>query len=84
MQRIYIYESFILVFSSSLLGIMIGVVVGWTVSIQRVLFTELPLPFQFPWQLFMVVFAMSISFALVSSWAPIWAMMRNPVVSLLR
>eukprot|EP01094_Clydonella_sp_ATCC50884_P023842 TRINITY_DN5816_c0_g1_i1.p1 TRINITY_DN5816_c0_g1~~TRINITY_DN5816_c0_g1_i1.p1 ORF type:complete len:418 (-),score=84.62 TRINITY_DN5816_c0_g1_i1:444-1697(-) len=84
MQRIYIYESFILVLSSSTLGVMIGVFVGWTVSMQRVLFTELPLPFQFPWELFLIVFAMSISFALISSWGPIWMLLKEPIVGLMR
>jgi len=84
MQRIYIYEAFILVLSSSILGILIGVGVGWTVAIQRVLFTELPVPFRFPYELFLVVFSMSIVFAVISSWAPIWIIMRRPIVSLMR
>ena len=35
----YIYEAFVLVLSASILGICIGVVIGWSMTMQRVLFT---------------------------------------------
>ena len=84
MQRIYIYEAFILVLASSLMGMMIGIGVGWTVALQRVLFTALPIPFRFPWELFLIVFFMSILFSIISSWGPITVIMRKPIVSILR
>lgn len=46
---LYIYEAFILVLSSSLLGILIGTIVGFTMTLQQILFTEIPLVFYFPW-----------------------------------
>lgn len=84
LQRVYIYEAFILVLSSSLMGMLIGSGVGWTVAIQRVLFTQLPIPFEFPILLFLVVFVMSIIFALISSWTPVSSIMKRPIVSILR
>lgn len=83
-QRIYIYESFILVLSSSLMGMVIGIGVGWTVAIQRVLFTELPIPFRFPIELFVIVFIMSIVFSVISSFGPVTMIMKRPIVSILR
>ena len=46
---LYIYEAFILVMASSLLGILIGTMVGFTMTLQQILFTEIPLIFYFPW-----------------------------------
>ena len=37
---LYFYEALILVFSASLLGIFIGVFVGWTVKLQMNLFSS--------------------------------------------
>ena len=47
---LYIYEAFVLVMASSLLGILIGTMVGFTMTLQQILFTDIPLFFFFPWQ----------------------------------
>lgn len=36
---LYMYEAFILVLASSLLGIIIGIIIGFTMTLQQVLFT---------------------------------------------
>ena len=46
---IYIAEAFLLVFSSSFMGVIIGSVVGFTMIKQNTLFLRVPLPFLFPW-----------------------------------
>jgi len=82
--RIYIYEAFVLVFSSSLLGMLIGTLVGFTVVLQRVLFTQLPIPFVFPYQLLLVVFGCSVVFAFLASFGPTRAVLGYTIVSILR
>lgn len=84
MYRIYIYEAFILVLASSILGMIIGAVVGFTMTIQRVLFTQLPIPFTFPWQLMIVVFLGSIVFAVLASWGPTRQVLNKPIVQIMR
>ncbi|KYQ91201.1 DUF214 family protein [Tieghemostelium lacteum] len=84
MIRIYIYESFVLVFSSSLMGVFIGTIVGWTLLLQRVLFTQLPIPFVFPWILLIVIFVCSIFFSFFSAFFPIRKILNLPVVNILR
>lgn len=84
MYRIYMYEAFVLVFSSSLLGLLIGCVVGYTVLLQRILFTQLPIPFVFPTQLLVVVFLCSIVFAVMAAFGPIRSVISKPVVNTLR
>jgi ABC-type antimicrobial peptide transport system permease subunit len=46
---LYFYEALILVFSSSFLGIIIGVFVGWTMKLQMDLFLNQSSEFFFPW-----------------------------------
>lgn len=46
--KLYIYEAFILVISSSFSGCVIGTCVGWSISFQRGMFINIPTPFVFP------------------------------------
>ena len=84
MQRIYVYEAFTLVMAASLMGLGIGMGVGWTVAVQRVLFTQLPVPFTFPIALFLTIVGMAAAFAFVSSYGPITSMMNRSIVAILR
>jgi ABC-type antimicrobial peptide transport system permease subunit len=47
LYRVYMYEAFTLVFSSSVMGMIIGSFVGYTMVIQQALFTQRPLEFHF-------------------------------------
>lgn len=82
--RIYIYEAFLLVVASSLLGIIIGTVTSYTMNSQQSLFTQLPLAFKFPFILLATVLTCSVLFALLSSWSPIKVVLNNRIVSILR
>jgi uncharacterized membrane protein YgcG len=84
LKRIYMYEAFVLVLASSLLGIIIGSAVGYTLLLQRILFTQLPLPFRFPWQILIIVFTCSLIFAFASSFGPITSVMKRSIVQILR
>ncbi len=57
---IYISEAFILILSSSFVGLIIGTILSWTMTIQRVLFTNLPLTFEFPYGQLIAIFIASI------------------------
>jgi ABC-type antimicrobial peptide transport system permease subunit len=82
--RLYVYEAFVLVVASSFLGIMIGVVVGYTMVIQRALFTQLPIPFVFPYFYVAVVVFFAIIFALLAAFSPARKMSREGIVATLR
>jgi ABC-type antimicrobial peptide transport system permease subunit len=45
---LYIYEAFILVLSSSILGVLIGTFIGFSMTMQQSLFTNIPAEFFFP------------------------------------
>lgn len=82
--RIYIYEAFILVFASASLGVLIGAVMAWTMALQRVLFTQLPITVQFPWPILIVVLIGAVMASFVSSYAPATNLLKRPVAQVMR
>ena len=49
-SMLYFYEALLLVFASCLLGICIGVLVGFTMVIQQDMFLNQQTEFFFPWK----------------------------------
>eukprot|EP01130_Rhizamoeba_saxonica_P014410 TRINITY_DN6293_c0_g1_i1.p1 TRINITY_DN6293_c0_g1~~TRINITY_DN6293_c0_g1_i1.p1 ORF type:complete len:1033 (-),score=164.52 TRINITY_DN6293_c0_g1_i1:42-3140(-) len=84
MIRVYIYEAFVLVLSSSLLGVMIGMSVGYTMTLQQILFTQLPLSLEIPYYLMITVFVMSIVFAILAAYSPIKRVTDLKIVQIFR
>lgn len=82
--RIFVYEAFTLVLASSLLGIIIGFIMGWTMLLQRVLFVNLPIPFIFPWSNLILVFVAAILCSFLASWGPIKAITRKTISAAFR
>jgi ABC-type antimicrobial peptide transport system permease subunit len=84
LSMLYVYESFVLVFSSSLLGLFIGTAVAWTMVIQQTVFTDMPIPFTFPYAVFISVLIISVVFAFGSSLFPALKIMRKPISEIMR
>ena len=85
MLRLFVYEAFVLVFAASLLGTIIGIVMGWSMAAQRSVLTEVPLRFLFPWDLFLVVVFVSVGCAVVSTIGPVLELVfRRRLISILR
>eukprot|EP00002_Diphylleia_rotans_P029058 TRINITY_DN5889_c0_g1_i2.p1 TRINITY_DN5889_c0_g1~~TRINITY_DN5889_c0_g1_i2.p1 ORF type:complete len:1017 (-),score=172.30 TRINITY_DN5889_c0_g1_i2:111-3161(-) len=82
--RVYIYEAFILVLSSSSLGIVIGAVIGFTMTLQRQLFTQLPIAFSFPTDLLIAIVVASVLLAVLASFHPTRRMTQKSIVEILR
>jgi len=69
-RMLYFYEALVLVFSSSILGIAIGMAVGYTMTLQQKLILQTPLPFFFPTEQFLVILGISIVCAFISTFGP--------------
>ena len=82
--RVYTYEAFVLVLAASILGMCIGALMSWTMSAQRVLFTQLPVSVPFPWQLIVLVLVGSVVCAIVASCAPARRLMKKKIASVMR
>jgi len=84
-QRVYTLEAFTLVMSATLLGLMIGTVVAVTVTAQRAIFTQLPVPFSFPWKVLGWVVPASFASAVAASFIPATRMVYGKnIASLMR
>eukprot|EP01064_Diplonema_japonicum_P037734 TRINITY_DN893_c0_g1_i1.p1 TRINITY_DN893_c0_g1~~TRINITY_DN893_c0_g1_i1.p1 ORF type:complete len:1078 (+),score=231.55 TRINITY_DN893_c0_g1_i1:88-3321(+) len=83
-KQLYIYEAFVLVTAASIMGFFVGTLVAYTMVIQRQLFLQLPIAFQFPFQLFLFVVLLAFLFAIISSYGPATALLKLSVVSILR
>ncbi|KAF2072454.1 hypothetical protein CYY_006230 [Polysphondylium violaceum] len=66
--RVYIYEALVLIFSSMILGLCIGLGIALTLTLQFDLFTELPFSFEFPYIMFIGVLISSIFIAIFVSY----------------
>jgi ABC-type antimicrobial peptide transport system permease subunit len=74
----------VLVLSSSLLGVLIGTVVAFTMTLQQSLFTQLPVPFDFPYTILFVVFGCSILFSVLAAFSPIRSVLNQRIVQIFR
>ena len=69
-RMLYFYESLILVLSSCILGVLIGVAVGYTMLLQFNLFLNTSVPAFFPWGQFILVMILSLICAFFSTYGP--------------
>ncbi|CDW87905.1 family protein [Stylonychia lemnae] len=83
-QRIYIFEAFILVTSSSVLGIIIGCFLGWIMALQQGMFIQLPFKFEFPYGASLQIFAISIVCAFMSTYGPTRQLMSKSIPNIMR
>lgn len=69
-KLLYFYEAVVLVLASCLLGIMIGILIGYTMTLQQVLIMHVDLKFYFPWEQFIIIFTLSFLCAFLSTFGP--------------
>ena len=81
---LYIYECFILIFSGCIIGVMIGTLIGWTIMLQRVLFSNIPLTFFFPWIQVTVMFFISVICAFIATIFPARNILKNQISEIFR
>ena len=83
-SMLYVYEGFVLIFSAGLMGLLIGTSVAWTMMAQQIIFTDLPMPFIFPWQVTIAVFVGSVLCAFLSSFFPARNLVKTQIANLMR
>ena len=69
-RMLYFYEALIMVLSSCILGVLIGVAVGYTMLLQFNLILGQSVPPFFPWGQFILVVVISLFCAFFSTWGP--------------
>ena len=48
-RLLFFYEALTMVFAACVLGVIVGLIVGYTMVLQQVLFLKITMPFFFPW-----------------------------------
>ncbi|KAA6390762.1 MAG: putative DUF214 family protein [Streblomastix strix] len=82
--RIYIEEAFILVFSAAVMGMMVGLVVGYILTSQMGMMQGIPLQFVFPWQMSLVSVFASIIVSFLASVGPAWNVVSSNIVTTMK
>ena len=67
---LYFYEALVLILASCILGCMIGMTVGYVMTLEYTVFNESTLEFFFPWQQFIVILISGIACAALSTFTP--------------
>ena len=83
-QRIYIYEAFMIVTSSSILGVLSGFLTALLVSSQFYMFIELPMEIKFPWLLLVIMLTIAIATTFIAVYLPIKAINKRQIASVLK
>ena len=81
---LYFYEAFILVIASCFLGVIIGIIVGYIMVLQQVVFTGIPLTFFFPWLQFLLIMVLTLICAFLSTWGPTTQLVRKDIATIFR
>jgi ABC-type antimicrobial peptide transport system permease subunit len=66
------------------MGLVIGTIITYSCIVQRILFTQLPIPFTFPWEVVLTVVVSAMAFSLFSSIIPIYTLMSDSIVGAMR
>jgi len=81
---LYIYEAFILVMASSILGVLVGTIAAFTMVAQFSTFAGMPTIFYFPWTQLITILIAALLCALLSTVGPTRAIVKKNVASILK
>lgn len=79
--RIYVWGSFILVLTSSLMGLLVGVIVASTMSIQNILYAAQTSQMDFPYIQLIIIIALGIIFAIITGVTPVTFLLSLPSIA---
>ena len=83
-KRIFMYENFLVMATSGLLGIIVGLITILMVTTQFYLFIELNWEIEFPWWLFLCMFVTSIATTWLSVEIPMKSVNKKPIAAALK
>jgi ABC-type antimicrobial peptide transport system permease subunit len=75
--RIFVLEAFAVIFAACCLGTAIGAIVSLTIVSQNSMFTQLPLPFKFPWPNVGLMAGCAVGFSILSTVGPLAPLLKT-------
>ncbi|EGR28776.1 permease family protein, putative [Ichthyophthirius multifiliis] len=82
--RVYMIESCVLVLSSGFIGTVIGITVAVTLTLQFLMFTELPFVFVFPYKMFFTTFLSGFLIAVFGSYFALTEFKDKPISTIVK
>ena len=83
-RLLYFYEALVLVFTSSMLGVLVGVGVGMTLALQQSIYNMTSVNFYFPWKQTFLILMLSVLCAFASTWGPTTQLTNKKISALFR
>ncbi|RNF10337.1 permease, family protein [Trypanosoma rangeli] len=80
-HRIFVWEAFVIIIASAALGLVVGLIVGYSMQLQNELFSQLDVGFAFPYPQVVVISVMAVGAAMLSSFPPVAAVLRLPSIT---
>mmetsp|Transcript_24951 Transcript_24951/g.24415 ORF Transcript_24951/g.24415 Transcript_24951/m.24415 type:complete len:86 (+) Transcript_24951:614-871(+) len=81
---LFYYEAFIMVFASAVIGLIIGMFIGFCLMVLLTLLEGVPLFFSFPVYQLLLIFAITILCAFISVYAPIRQLLGEEIAELFK
>lgn len=83
-KLLYFYEALLLILASCMLGVMIGMVTGYTMILQNAAMIGIPLQFFFPYTQFVVILATALLCAFLATWGTTSSLLKKTISSIFR
>lgn len=81
---VYQAEAFVLLFTSCIIGIVVGTLISFTMTLQQVMFTNLPITFVFSYTKLVYLFVVSIISGILSTIIPTKIMLSQSISNMLK
>lgn len=76
---LFLYDSFLVVFSASIIGLVAGGGLAWLLILQRTLFLDIPMQFHFSWANLLVIVVAAFLSSFFSAFIPMMMFLRKPL-----
>ncbi|KAA6390568.1 MAG: putative DUF214 family protein [Streblomastix strix] len=82
--RVYVEEAFVLIISAAVMGMIVGLIVGYLLTSQMGMMQGLPVPFVFPWAMGIAAIGTAFVISIVASAGPAWAVVSANIVTTMK
>ncbi|KAA6401093.1 MAG: putative DUF214 family protein [Streblomastix strix] len=82
--RVYIEESFVLVISAAVMGMIVGIIVGYMLTTQMSMMQGYPIQFVFPYMMVIISIAAAVLVSILASAGPAWSVVSASIAKTMK
>ncbi|KAA6398349.1 MAG: hypothetical protein EZS28_006127 [Streblomastix strix] len=82
--RVYIEEAFILVISASVMGMIVGMIVGYMLTSQMGMMQGIPIQFVFPYMMVIISIGAAVLVSIIASAGPALGVVNRNIVTTMK